>query len=209
MMNEETNTEDINRELPESPKEESKKIPSREIPVPNIAEETERNRQVIDDIGKLGKPFSDALMEMREMELSVGEDDEEQVAGAIDPSRPVTAEDMGFEFIEESDLHNFRFGCTLSGSTVTVAEGTIALGDVNYTVSSANVNLTGATCYVYVYLNKDKSAKGFGVETSFPSSAGNTWRWPLVCYSLNGATYEEVYIHRRGDITAVLALGGT
>jgi len=171
--------------------------------------ERDATKRAMDDLGKLGTPLADALMQIQEMELSLAVEEDEFQGGVPDASRPTALEDMGFEFIEENDAHTFAFGCSLSGSTVTIQEGTISLGDVDYTVSSGTVNLSGATCYVYVYLKKDKSAKGFAVETSRPTSSGDEWRWPLVLYSLSGATYQEVKVLRHGDIAYGLALGGT
>jgi hypothetical protein len=179
-----------------------KKIPSREIPIINVVDEKIANANAIDDLGKLGKPFSDALMQMQEMSISLSDDEDDPIAGEIDPSRPIHLEDMGFEFLEEgTDYSIFAFGCSVSGNVVTVTPGYWRTLAGNFTTTDPSVVLSGSTEYVYTYHNKDHSATGLGHSTTVPDSSGDLWICVLQKFTSTDATnWNASTIYHVGDV---------
>lgn len=96
---------------------------------------------------------------------------------------------------------NFRFGCSLSGKTVTIRAGTWCTLAGDYTIEGSTVELTGETEYVYTYHKKDHSTSGFNHATTRPTSSGDQWVCVLATYtSTDATTWTLSEINRQGDI---------
>jgi hypothetical protein len=100
-----------------------------------------------------------------------------------------------------SDSNNLMtFRVTVEGNVASITTGTIWFSDTSFDLSAGTVTLTGATEYVYAYLQKNHTANGFAHSTSKPLSLGDKWIFPLVyCEGYAGIYMVKKVLHQ-GDL---------
>ena len=88
--------------------------------------------------------------------------------------------DPGEENLDGGDAGSSKsFSISISGTTATVAAGTIRLQGSNEAIAETDVTLSGTDPYIYVYEYVDHSTRGIAFSASEPVSDATRWVWVL------------------------------
>ena len=186
-----------------------------------LSDKVDQLNKSIDDIGRLGKPLSDKLWNINDLETSVYSDDDDLTGGQIDGTRPITPEDMGFEFSEpsgEDDPSLWAFGVSVDAKTFTIQAGKVNLwGIASIAVNGGDedtpttINYGGSDMQVWVSVKFDIAATSasIAITASYPVAETTFVYWPLARFKKIAAAdpVDDVYasdgngyILYRGDI---------